>query len=119
MSKPKPKKEPDEEPVDPPRRQSSEVAMSPSVLAITSWTVAESAGRPLVMVVPGPTHFDRREVLKQYTGGEWRRFHSGIVIDTAPAKTTEWLEGNVAANFMTRVGSMPMPPVPEDILAKW
>ena len=71
------------------------------------------------MVVPGPTHFDRREVLKQYTEGEWKRFHSGIVIDASPSKTIEWLEGHVAANFMARVGLMPMPPVPEDILAKW
>ncbi len=102
----------------PKRRQSSEVELSPSVLALSSWTVSEDPDRLLALVVPGPTHFNRQEVLRQYRDGEWRRFHSGIVID-AGATSTDWLEGNIASNFLTRIRMLRMPPVSKGIMAKW
>jgi hypothetical protein len=108
----------EEDAVGPPkRRQSAEVELSPSVLALSSWTVSEDPDRLLTLVVPGPTHFNRQEVLRQYRDGEWRRFHSGIVIDDS--KSTDWLEGNVASSFLTRVRMLRMPPVSKDIMAKW
>ncbi len=108
-----------DEPVGPKRRQSSEVMLSPSVTAITAWSIDDDPERLIAIVVPGATHFDRQEVIRQYAEGEWRRFHSGIVIDAAPPKTTEWLEGNVSTNFMERLRRLPMPPLTKDIMAPW
>lgn len=102
----------------PKRRQSAEVELSPSVMALTTWTVDEDPERPLTIVLPGPSHFNRQEVLKQYRDGQWRRFHSGIVID-ATEKSTEWLDGNVAMNLLTRIRQLRMPPVSKDIMASW
>jgi hypothetical protein len=109
----KSKEDPEEAPVAPRRRQSSEVVLSPSALAITAWTVSDDPDRPLALVVPGATHFDRQEVLKPYLKGEWQRFHSGIVIDAGGSKTTEWLAGNVSSSFLSRVRALRMPDVPK------
>ena len=101
------------------RPQSSEVVLSPSIIALTAWTVEENTRRLPALVVPGPTHTDRQETLKQYVQGEWRRFHSGIAIDADPTRSTEWLNGDIPTNLMTRVRDLPMPPVTKDFMAKW
>lgn len=106
--------------VGPPKRRSSaEVELSPSVMALTTWTVEDDPERPLSIVLPGPSHFNRQEVLKQYRDGTWRRFHSGIVIDAMPPKSVEWLEGDIATNFLTRIRQLQMPPVSKEIMASW
>lgn len=96
---------------------SSEVALSPTIVAITSWTVSDDDDRPLALVVPGASRFDRQQVLRPYVEGEWRRFQSGIVIDTS--KPTGWLEGQVATDFLARIQRMPMPELPKEVMARW
>jgi hypothetical protein len=117
--RPKTKESDGEEPVGPKRRQSAEVTLSPSVPAITAWTVDEDPGRLIAIVVPGATHFDRQEVIRQYAEGEWLRFHSGLVIDAKPPKTTEWLAGNVAGHFMDRIRLLSMPSIAKGVMAPW
>lgn len=107
------------EAVGPKRRQSSEVVLPPSVLALSSWTVDDTPERPLAIVLPGPTHFDRQAVLKQYVYGDWRRFHSGIVIDADSTYSTEWLNGNLAESLLARIALLTMPVVSKEIMAKW
>ncbi len=112
----KPKKDEDEAPVGK-RRISSEVLLSPSMLSITTWTVSDEADRPIALVVPGKTHFDRQQVLKPYIEGDWRRFHSGVVIDNS--KTTEWIDGNIVQNLQVRLVHVRMPEMPKDAMAPW
>lgn len=114
----KPRKEEGGDEVGPKRRQSSEVVLAPSVLALTSWTVDDDEQRPIALVVPGRTHFDRQEVLKQYRDGDWRRFHSGVVVNVD--RSTEWLDGSIATGFLGRVQVMKMPiVVGKSIMASW
>ncbi len=94
-------------------------ALPPSVAALTSWTVRADPNGPFAIVIPGATHSDRHEVLKPYLAGEWRRFHAGVVIDVTPAKSTGWLDGDVAGNLLERVRLMRMPPVAKGVLAPW
>jgi hypothetical protein len=81
--------------------------------------VDDNLKRPVALVVPGATHFDRQAVVKQYVTGEWRRFQSGIHIDADPSLSSDWLTVGVLKNFTNRIISMEMPPVNKNLMAGW
>jgi hypothetical protein len=104
-------------PPGPKRRELSGAVLSPTVLALTSWALADDEDRPLVLTLPGQTSHERRTQLQQLREGELR-FHPSIVVETTPA-SVEWVNQPFSSLFLERMLHLPMPHIGAEIMAPW
>lgn len=91
---------------------SSEIYVMPTTVPIVEWTV--SLDKSALFVVPGSLPQDRSVLLQQYAGGEWKKFHSGVILDTDPSHA--WLEEGLLANVTQRIARLPVPPESKEVL---